>query len=91
MFCDGSHTAAGFMATGEPATTTSQPLDIRKGLVTVKPLPNGPLLVTGNLEVCSGTGRTTNRVTKTALCRCGHSANKPYCDGTHTKVGFTTE
>ncbi len=52
------------------------------------PLENGPLLVTGNLEIVSGTGRTINRVRKTALCRCGQSANKPYCDGSHTRVGF---
>ena len=44
-----------------------------------------------NIEQVRGTGRTIHRVTKTALCRCGHSANKPYCDGTHSKIGFTTE
>lgn len=90
-FCDGSHVAAGFQATGEPATAESQPLAARAGAVKVRPLPNGPVLVEGNLEICSGTGHTINRVTKTALCRCGQSANKPYCDGTHAKVGFTTE
>ena len=35
-----------------------------------------------------GTGRTINRCVKTALCRCGGSANKPYCDGTHKTNGF---
>ena len=44
-----------------------------------------------NIEQVRGTGRTIHRVTKTALCRCGHSGNKPYCDGTHSKIGFTTE
>ena len=53
------------------------------------PRENGPLLVEGNLEICSGTGRTVNRVVKTALCRCGQSANKPYCDGSHKAIGFT--
>lgn len=90
-FCDGSHTAAGFQATGEPATLDSQPLAARNGALKVTPAKNGPLLVEGNLEICSGTGRTVNRVTKCALCRCGQSARKPFCDGTHTKVGFTTE
>lgn len=90
-FCDGSHSAANFTATGEPATAPSQPLATRGGPLTITPLKNGPLLVSGNLEICSGTGRTLNRVEKTALCRCGQSANKPYCDGTHNKVGFKTE
>jgi CDGSH-type Zn-finger protein/uncharacterized Fe-S cluster protein YjdI len=90
-FCDGSHGAAGFQATGEPATMPSQPLEARNGALRVAPQKNGPLRVEGNLEVVSGTGRTINRVTKVALCRCGQSANKPFCDGTHTKVGFTTE
>jgi len=87
-YCDGSHTAAGFVATGEPATTASEPLERRAGTLKVTPLPDGPLLVEGNLEVVSGTGRTTNRTTKTALCRCGASKNKPYCDGTHRAIGF---
>ena len=87
-FCDGSHTAAGFAATGEPETQESQLLEARNGDLNIKSSRNGPLLVSGNLEVVSGTGRTTNRVTKTALCRCGHSANKPYCDGSHSGSGF---
>ena len=47
------------------------------------PTTNGPLKVEGNLEIVSGTGRTIDRVTRTFLCRCGHSNNKPYCDGAH--------
>jgi CDGSH-type Zn-finger protein len=49
------------------------------------------VLVTGSLEVVSGTGRTTDKVTKTALCRCGHSKNKPYCDGSHGPAGFVAD
>lgn len=90
-FCDGSHTAAGFTATGEPATAESTPLAVRNGPLAIKPLLNGPLLVTGNVEVVSGTGRTIHRTQKMALCRCGGSANKPYCDGTHSRIGFSSE
>ena len=87
-FCDGSHNTAGFAATGEPPTQQSEPLAARNGTLTIKCSTNGPLLVSGNVEIVSGTGRTTNRVTKTAFCRCGQSANKPYCDGSHNRVGF---
>lgn len=87
-YCDGNHVAAGFKATGESAVADSASLAERAGPLTVSPLPDGPLLVTGNLEVVTGTGRTINRVTKVALCRCGNSANKPYCDGTHARIGF---
>lgn len=89
-YCDGAHATAGFKATGEPPTQESQPLAARAGPVEITPRDNGPLLVAGNLEIVSGTGRTVNRVVKTALCRCGGSANKPFCDGTHTKIGFKT-
>ena len=85
------HTAAGFTATGEPPTETSVALAVRNGKVTVTPAKNGPLLVSGSLELVSGTGRTIDRVEKTALCRCGQSSSKPYCDGTHAKVGFKAE
>lgn len=90
-YCDGSHASAGFLASGEPATAASEALAARAGALTVTPLKDGPLLVQGNLEIVSGTGRTINRVEKTALCRCGHSSNKPYCDGTHAKTGFKSE
>jgi CDGSH-type Zn-finger protein len=45
-------------------------------------------MVEGAIEVVTGTGKTVNRTMKAALCRCGQSANKPYCDGTHNKIGF---
>ncbi len=87
-YCDGSHVAAAFTSTGEPATTESAQLARRNGALTITPYPNGPLGVAGPVEIISGTGRTVNRLERTALCRCGHSANKPYCDGAHAKVGF---
>lgn len=87
-FCDGSHTAAGFAATGEPATRPSEPLADRAGRLTIAPQPNGPLAVSGPLEICAGTGRTVDRVTTARLCRCGASASKPLCDGSHIRVGF---
>jgi uncharacterized Fe-S cluster protein YjdI len=54
----------------------------------VEPLPNGPLLVYGNLRVKGVDGHETQKNKVTAFCRCGASSNKPYCDGTHLKVGF---
>ncbi|HTY94926.1 MAG TPA: CDGSH iron-sulfur domain-containing protein [Steroidobacteraceae bacterium] len=87
-FCDGSHAAAGFQATGEPVGVESAALSLRNGPLNVMPLPNGPLRVVGSLEVVSGTGRTCNRVGETFLCRCGASKNKPYCDGSHKGAGF---
>ena len=89
-FCDGSHTAAGFTATGEPATKDSQALAVRDGALAVSPQPDGPLHVRGALEVVTGTGRTILRTTETWLCRCGASKNKPYCDGSHKATGFRT-
>ena len=90
-FCDGSHAAAGFQATGEPATVDAPPLAARAGEVEIAPQKDGPLQVTGHLELVTGTGRTCGRVDETWLCRCGHSQNKPYCDGSHARVGFEAE
>jgi len=90
-FCDGSHNTAGFSATGEPPTEDSESLEARGGPLKITPYPNGPLGFAGNVEICAGTGRTVNRMTKGALCRCGQSKNKPFCDGSHKTAGFTTE
>jgi CDGSH-type Zn-finger protein/uncharacterized Fe-S cluster protein YjdI len=88
-YCDGSHVAAGFVATGESPTIDSTALAVRNGPLALTPIPNGPLQAKGSLEIVSGTGRTLNKVEETFLCRCGASKNKPYCDGSHKAMGFT--
>ena len=78
-----------FNASGEPATgDKTDMLAARDGPIDVAPLQDGPLMVRGNMEIISGTGRVVARMQAARLCRCGHSANKPFCDGTHAKVGF---
>lgn len=54
----------------------------------VEVLENGPLLVYGTLNVTHKDGSKEVKNKTTAFCRCGLSANKPYCDGTHTKENF---
>ncbi len=54
----------------------------------VEPSPNGPLLIYGNVSVKNLEGVITKKNNVTAFCRCGASANKPFCDGSHKKVGF---
>ncbi len=54
----------------------------------VETMPNGPLLVYGNVTVKDASGNLSKKNNVTAFCRCGGSANKPFCDGTHKKIGF---
>lgn len=90
-WCDGSHAAAGFTATGEPPGKPSEPLAVSDGTVDLRPIRNGPLRLDGALELVSATGRTLDRATQLWLCRCGQSQNKPYCDGTHKRMGFEAD
>jgi CDGSH-type Zn-finger protein/uncharacterized Fe-S cluster protein YjdI len=87
-FCDSSHHEVGFNASGEPPSGKTDMLPVRDGVLAVDPQIDGPLKVSGNLEIMSGTGRVVARTTTTWLCRCGQSNNKPFCDGTHKKIGF---
>lgn len=59
---------------------------------TITPYPDGPLLVRGDFALVTPDGRhiDTRRGT-VALCRCGQSALKPFCDGTHKVTGFRTD
>ena len=54
---------------------------------------NGPYRVEGDFEICDPEGKVFGLAgrTRVSLCRCGHSANKPFCDGTHKTVGFTDQ
>lgn len=54
----------------------------------IETLPNGPLLVYGNLSIKDSSGAEIKKSNVTAFCRCGKSGNKPYCDGSHVKHNF---
>ena len=88
-YCDHSHVDAKFTATGEPDSKDSVALAVRNGPLKVSPTRNGPLKIEGPLEICTASGRTVARDVTLFLCRCGHSADKPFCDGSHAKAGFT--
>jgi len=60
-----------------------------KGPVTkLNVLQNGPLKVEGNFELFDAEGNEVETKSKVAICRCGASENKPFCDGSHSKIGF---
>lgn len=52
---------------------------------------NGPILVTGGLIVVDGAGNPYEIKDVVALCRCGHSGDKPFCDGTHKRCGWDSQ
>jgi CDGSH-type Zn-finger protein len=57
---------------------------------TIDARPNGLLYVRGHLRITGTGGQLIREDTRVALCRCGHSENKPFCDGNHRRVGFPT-
>ncbi len=60
------------------------------GETTIDARPNGPLYMRGKLRITGPGGQLIREDTRVALCRCGHSENKPFCDGSHRRVGFRT-
>jgi CDGSH-type Zn-finger protein/uncharacterized Fe-S cluster protein YjdI len=89
-FCDNSHLGAGFEDFGAVGET-GPGLSSTGGPLTVKRIPNGPLMVEGNLSIRAASGRVAWEGEKAFLCRCGASRNKPFCDGSHKDAGFTDE
>lgn len=55
--------------------------------ISIKVSPNGPLIVQGEFTLQDENGNEVQPMKK-ALCRCGGSVIKPYCDGTHSRIGF---
>jgi CDGSH-type Zn-finger protein len=87
-FCDGSHRTSGWLEPGEAAPAENLGESGSPGRVVFVPIPNGPLLANGPLTIQNAQKQTIANTTETALCRCGASANKPYCDGSHSAIGF---
>jgi CDGSH-type Zn-finger protein len=68
--------------------TAAERHDAEPGAV-ITPYPDGPLIVRGPFVITGPDGQPVPASRKTvALCRCGKSANKPFCDGSHTRTGF---
>jgi len=59
--------------------------------VTMRVKPNGSIRVTGTVDFVDADGNVMESKTDFSLCRCGHSKEKPYCDGSHRVAGFTAE
>ncbi len=89
-FCDNSHEEAGFRHDGKLAD-----IDLKIGETAGEPLeitarPDGPVLVSGPAAILAADGERV-ACAAVAFCRCGHSGTKPFCDGTHKRVGFTSD
>jgi len=86
-FCDNSHLDADFSDFGAVGRASDAGADAG-GPLQMNPAVDGPLLVKGNVTLVSSSGRDSWQGSQVALCRCGASNNKPFCDGQPKKTGF---
>ena len=70
------------------ALSYKKPGSIQKPAAEIKVTKNGPLLVKGNCVLIDRDDKEIASCGPFALCRCGESKKKPFCDGTHSKIGF---
>ncbi|HDH16272.1 MAG TPA: CDGSH iron-sulfur domain-containing protein, partial [Gammaproteobacteria bacterium] len=61
------------------------------GKLNIRLHQDGPLKITGNMKIMASSGRVAWQGDETALCRCGASEKKPFCDGSHRKIGFSSK
>lgn len=88
-FCDGSHKALGFVAPGVVDDEKPEQLTATGPLqLTVR--SNAMLIAKGPVTITGSDGGSSTRM-KAALCRCGHSEKKPFCDVSHKKCGFVAD
>ena len=62
--------------------------NIERSVTKLNVLQNGPLMVEGNFELFDAEGNEVETKSKVAICRCGASEDKPFCNGSHLKIGF---
>jgi CDGSH-type Zn-finger protein len=85
-YCDGAHTRIGFVDSGA-VPDKSEPDGPQGGRLKIIPVRNGPLRFVGHSALSGADGRIRDTC-DICLCRCGGSATKPFCDGTHKRIGF---
>jgi CDGSH-type Zn-finger protein/uncharacterized Fe-S cluster protein YjdI len=86
-FCDNSHEETGFKDFGSVGEK-GEGYEEAGGKLIIKAIKDGPLMLMGNFSINASSGRVAWQGTQAALCRCGHSKNKPFCDGSHKEAGF---
>jgi CDGSH-type Zn-finger protein/uncharacterized Fe-S cluster protein YjdI len=89
-FCDNNHLEANFEDSGAIGDS-GETLQQTGGCLSVNAADDGPLLLSGNFSMVTSSGRVAWQGTKAALCRCGASKNKPFCDGSHKAAGFKSD
>ncbi|CAN5603123.1 CDGSH iron-sulfur domain-containing protein [soil metagenome] len=87
-FCDNSHKNSGFRDAGSLDRDSYEDSSETGGRLEVKLTPNGPLFLKGEFQIRDTEGAPAFRESQAALCRCGHSGHKPFCDGTHGGIGW---
>ncbi len=87
-FCDGSHAQVNFRDTGSLSENQLNISPLSKTDLQITATKNGPLVFNGSVSLKAPADSATYIGTSGALCRCGHSSHKPFCDGSHAKVGF---
>ena len=87
-FCDGTHRTLPFIDAGDAIPAASIDPVGTPGPLEFSMIPGGPLIASGQLTLQDAQKETIANTTSTAFCRCGASANKPFCDGSHNKIGF---
>lgn len=86
-YCDNSHREVGFHDAGNVAV--SQPSKAAEdGKLVINTIPDGPLMIQGPFTLVDVAGHEVCVHSGAAMCRCGASNMKPYCDGSHTFSGF---
>jgi CDGSH-type Zn-finger protein/uncharacterized Fe-S cluster protein YjdI len=89
-FCDNSHEGISFKDNGAIGEKGEMP-ESKGGRLSVTPIKDGPVMLNGSVVLLASSGRVAWSGKKVALCRCGASRNKPFCDGSHNTVGFKSE
>ena len=89
-FCDNSHKKAKFEDFGAVGETGPSGA-VEGGSLSITGIENGPLKLEGNFSIVASSGREAWHGNKAFLCRCGASRNKPFCDGQHKKIGFSSD
>jgi len=90
--CDNTHTKIDFEAPASFDKSSLQEVNPSEdgSKLVLKALKDGPVLVQGTYQIYSETSQPVSCSKNIALCRCGGSSNKPFCDGTHKEIGFTS-